>query len=151
MNLTQMIIIFHKDSLFIYLWLCWAFVAAQAFLWSWGVEAALSLWCAGFLLPCRLLLWSMGSGVHGLQSSWRVRPGVAALGLWSTGSDSCGAGAELLRGMWDFPGSGIEPASPALAGEFCTTEPPGTPERMPLYIFAKRSNEKTKPNENGCL
>ena len=27
--------------------------------------------------------------------------------------------------MWDLPGSGIEPASPALAGGFFTTEPPG--------------------------
>ena len=27
--------------------------------------------------------------------------------------------------MWDLPGSGIEPMSPALTGEFFTTEPPG--------------------------
>ena len=30
--------------------------------------------------------------------------------------------------MWDLPESGIEPVSPALAGEFFTTEPPGKPE-----------------------
>ena len=30
--------------------------------------------------------------------------------------------------MWDLPESGIEPMSPALAGEFFTTEPPGKPE-----------------------
>ena len=29
--------------------------------------------------------------------------------------------------MWDFPGPGIEPMSPALAGGFFTTEPPGNP------------------------
>ena len=29
--------------------------------------------------------------------------------------------------MWDLPGSGIEPVSPALAGRFFTTEPPGSP------------------------
>jgi len=29
--------------------------------------------------------------------------------------------------MWDLPGSGIEPVSPALAGEFFTTETPGKP------------------------
>ena len=28
--------------------------------------------------------------------------------------------------MWDLPGSGIKPTSPALAGRFFTTEPPGT-------------------------
>ena len=29
--------------------------------------------------------------------------------------------------MWDLPGLGIEPMSPALAGGFFTTEPPGKP------------------------
>ena len=29
--------------------------------------------------------------------------------------------------MWDLPGSGTEPVSPALAGGFFTTEPPGNP------------------------
>ena len=43
----------------------------------------------------------------------------------------CGAQAELLHGMWAFPGPGIEPVSPALAGRFFTTEPPGKP-RNPL-------------------
>ena len=30
--------------------------------------------------------------------------------------------------MWDLPGPGIEPVSPALVGRFFTTEPPGKPE-----------------------
>ena len=30
----------------------------------------------------------------------------------------CGAQAQLLHGMWDLPGPGIEFMSPALAGEF---------------------------------
>ena len=29
--------------------------------------------------------------------------------------------------MWDLPGPGLEPVSPALAGEFLTTVPPGKP------------------------
>ena len=33
----------------------------------------------------------------------------------------------------DLPDPGIEPASPALAGEFCTPEPRGQP-LMPLYL-----------------
>ena len=32
-----------------------------------------------------------------------------------------------LYGMWDLPGSGIEPMFPALADGFLTTEPPGSP------------------------
>ena len=34
--------------------------------------------------------------------------------------------------MWDLPGPGLEPVSPALAGGFLTTAPPGKP---PLHIF----------------
>ena len=40
---------------------------------------------------------------------------------------SCGAQAQLLCGMWDLPGPGLEPVSPALAGGFLTTVPPGKP------------------------
>ena len=41
---------------------------------------------------------------------------------------SCGSRAQLLRGMWDLPGTtGLEPVSPALAGRFSTTAPPGKP------------------------
>ena len=38
-----------------------------------------------------------------------------------------GSRAQLLRGMWDLPRPGLEPVSPALAGRFSTTEPPGKP------------------------
>ena len=38
---------------------------------------------------------------------------------------SCGAWAQLLHGMWEFPRPGLEPMSPALAGGFLTTAPPG--------------------------
>ena len=40
---------------------------------------------------------------------------------------NCGSRAQLLRGMWDLPGPGLEPASPALAGRLSTTAPPGKP------------------------
>ena len=40
---------------------------------------------------------------------------------------SCGSRAQPLRGMWDPPGPGHEPVSPALAGRFPTTAPPGKP------------------------
>ncbi|KAJ8791703.1 hypothetical protein J1605_020425 [Eschrichtius robustus] len=38
---------------------------------------------------------------------------------------SCGLWARLLCGMWDLPRPGLEPVSPALAGGFLTTAPPG--------------------------
>ena len=33
----------------------------------------------------------------------------------------------MLRSVWDLPGPGLEPVSPALAGGFLTTAPPGKP------------------------
>ena len=42
---------------------------------------------------------------------------------------SCGAQPYLLCGMWDLPGPGLKPVSPALAGGFLTTAPPGKPWR----------------------
>ena len=60
---------------------------------------------------------------------------VAAYGLSSCGSralerrlSSCGAQAQLLHSMWDLPRPGLEPVSPALAGRFLTTLPPGKPK-----------------------
>ena len=40
---------------------------------------------------------------------------------------SCGSRAQLLRGTWDLPRPRLEPVSPALAGRFSTTAPPGKP------------------------
>ena len=40
---------------------------------------------------------------------------------------SCGSRAQLLLGMWDLPRPGLEPVSPALAGRFSPTVPPGKP------------------------
>ena len=36
--------------------------------------------------------------------------------------------------MWDLPGPGIEPESPALAGRFFTTEPPGKPPEISFLM-----------------
>ena len=49
------------------------------------------------------------------------------------------AQAQLPRGMWDPPGPGPEPASPALAGGLLTTVPPG----KPYTIFIQEENEVT--------
>ena len=42
---------------------------------------------------------------------------------------SCGSWAQPLRGMWDPPRPGLEPVSPASAGRFSTTAPPGKPPK----------------------
>ena len=50
---------------------------------------------------------------------------------------SCGSRAQLLRGMWDLPRPGLKPVSPALAGRFSTTAPPGKPWEEVLTIVLK--------------
>ena len=46
---------------------------------------------------------------------------------------NCGSRAQLLRGIWDLPRPGLEPVSPALAGRFSTTAPPGKPKIVKFY------------------
>ena len=48
-------------------------------------------------------------------------------GLSCCRAQAVGARALLLRGLWDLPTPGIEPVSPALAGGFLSTVPPGSP------------------------
>ena len=52
---------------------------------------------------------------------------------------SCGSRAQLLRGMWDLPRPGLEPVSPALAGRFSTSAPPGKPITIVLVSFSEGS------------
>lgn len=53
--------------------------------------------------------------------------------LWGLRFSNCGAWAEWLHGMWDPPGPGIDPASPALQGGFLTPGPPGRSTLSPLF------------------
>ena len=66
---------------------------------------------------------------------------------------SCGSRAHLLRGMWDPPRPGLEPMSPASAGRFPTTAPPGKPQKawfdcpgfnVRLYAGNNSKNMKSK-------
>ena len=84
-----------------------------------------SLWLL-FLLGrtgCRVCQHSNCGGLvvvaHELSSCSSQAPGHRLSG--------CGVRAQLLCSMWDLPRPGTEPVSPALAGRFFTTEPPGKP------------------------
>ena len=72
----------------------------------------LQLWRAGATLCCG----AQASHCSGFSccTAW-------ALGTW-VGFSSCGT---RLSCMWDLPGPGIEPVSPALLGRFLTTASPG--------------------------
>ena len=105
--------------LLIYFWLRWVFLAACALSLVVASGGYSSLRCAGFSLQWLLLLQSTGSRCAGFSSC-----GTRAL---ERRLSSCGARALLLRGMWEIPGPGLEPLSPALAGGFLTTVPPEKP------------------------
>ena len=99
-------------------------------------------YCTGFSLVVRvgvtLRLWYTASHCSGLSccgSRALGCPGVSSCGSWAPEHRlSSGARGELLCGMWNLPRLGIEAMSPALAGRFFTTEPPGKPINIEYYI-----------------
>ena len=123
---------FLKISLFYFIYFIFGCVGSSllctGFLWLGRVGATLS--CSVRASHC--------SGFSLLQST----DGLQAHGLSSCGSQalecrlsSCGEWAQLLRGMWDLPGPGLEPVSPALAGRFLTTAPPRKPCIVSLDFY----------------
>ena len=90
--------------------------------------------CGAWASHCRAALLqgtgskagSFSSDAHGLSSCscWALKHRLK----------SCSTRASLLRGPRDLPWSGIEPVSPALAGGFFTTEPPGKPQYTHLFV-----------------
>ena len=105
--------LFFKNK-FIYLFLAalglhccaWAFSSCG----EWGL---LFVAVHGLLIVVASLVVEHGLQAHRLQQLWHAVSVVVAHGL------------KLLRGMWDLPGPGHEPLSPALAGRILTTAPPG--------------------------
>ena len=89
--------------LFLYLWLCWVFVSVRGLSPVVASGGHSSSRCAGLSLSRPLLLWSTGSR----------RAGSVVVAHGPSCSTACGI----------FP----EPVSPALAGRFSTTAPPGKP------------------------
>ena len=85
---------------------------------------------------CRLLVWwllllrSTGSRVDRLQELQHV-------------DSSCDARAQLLHGVWGFPGPEIGPVSRALAGRFLTTGPPGKSAELTLFDVSRWENAVT--------
>ena len=114
---------------FIYFWLHCVFIAVCAgFLW---------LQLAGATLPygVRASRWS-GFSCWGAQ-------------FLEHRLSSCGPRGQLLWGMWDLPGPGIEPMSSALVGRFLSTRPPGKSQfllNFVLFSIKHLSKWKEKPS-----
>ena len=110
---------------------------------SYGERGLLFVAVRGLLIVAASLVAEHGLQARGLQQLWHAGSVIVARGLSNCGSQaperrlsSCSARAQLLHGMWDLPGPGIEPVSPSLAGGFLTTVPP---REVPL-LFLNGSN-----------
>ena len=100
---------------------------------SCGKRGPLLVMVRGPLIVVASLVVEQGLQAHGPQQLWHsgsvVAHGLRSCGSWALERrlSSCGTRAQLLCGMWDPPGPGLEPVSPALAGGFLTIAPPGKP------------------------
>ena len=151
--------------MYVCMYVCmYLFMAALGLRTCAGAFSSCGEWGLFFLAVCGLLIAvaslaaEHGLQARGLQQLQHAGSVVAALGLQSLWASvvvahglsrcsswalqhrlsSCGAQAQLLRGLWDLPGPGIQPVSPALAGGFLTTGPPGKSLQYILaaYIFS---------------
>ena len=109
---------------YLFIWLLCALFGAHRLPLVAASGGCSSLPCMGVFSLWLLLLQSTGSRCTGFS--------VAAV----HGLSNCDTRALLLHGMWNLPRSGIKPVSPALAGGFFTTEPPGKPAEM-TFAFQK--------------
>ena len=107
--------VFREEFLFIYLFIHGCIGSSLLCVGS------LQLQRAGATLRC--VAQAPHCGGFSCCGAWA--PGARASVVVARGLSSCGTQAQLLRGMWDPPGPGLEPMSPALAGGLSTTAPPG--------------------------
>ena len=82
--------------------------------------------------------------LSGAQASVAATHGLSGCGSWGLEDrlNSCGTRALLLCSMWDLPRSGMELMSPALAGGFFMTEPPGKPT---AFVLDNKHHPLSKP------
>ena len=86
---------------------------------------------------CAWALSSCGKQQYSPVAVCRLLTAVAPLTEVRTpwqGFSSCGTWAQLPQGLWNPPGPGIEPGSPALAGRFPTTGPQGRGYHQEFYL-----------------
>ena len=98
------------------------------------VSATLWLVCAWASHCCGFSCGARALGCSGFRSCSSRAP--------EDSFNSCHEWALLLCGTWDLPRPGIKPVSPALAGGFFTTAPPGKPRSgSVLFLFCFLKND----------
>ena len=119
-------------------WQSWRRVDSNIYFWYLFIFVVLSLhWCTqafsscrewGLFSSCSALASQCGSLCCGGADFRHTSCSGCGLQALARGLNSCGAQAQLLHGMWNLPGPGIKPMTPALAGRFLSTAPPGKPK-----------------------
>ena len=132
----EKILCFFKETfkkIYIFLAVLGLHCCAQAFS-SCSKQGLLFVVVRGLLIAVACLC--CGARALGTQASVFMARGLSSCGSRALQRrlSSCGAQAQLLHGMWDLPGPGLEPMSPAQADGFLTTAPPGKP---PNIVFLK--------------
>ena len=115
---------------------------------TWGVHLLLRYTAHDFLARCTFFFFNLSMAVLGPRFHARAFSSCGKWGplfiavrgpltiaaspvaehrLQTRKLSNCGSRAQMLRGRWDLPRPGLEPVSPALAGRFSTTAPPGKP------------------------
>ena len=112
----------------VFILLCWVFIAAWACLSLRKVGATSSYSAQISLCDGFSCLGARALGPDGFSScgSWALERRL----------NSCSRWARLIHSMWGLPGSRIEPMSPALAGGFFATGPPGKPSIQVSYLIS---------------
>ena len=114
------------------------------YLFIYPLLAAMGLRCCTWALPShgeRGSLLAAACGPPIAVASPAAEHGLQACGLqacrqlWHTGSAVVARGLSCSSSMWDPPGPGIEPVSPALAGGLPSTVPPGKSKVVSFFQF----------------
>ena len=77
-----------------------------------------------------------------------VMPLLCRAQALACGLSSRGTWTWLLRGMWNLPGPGVEPVSPALAGGHLSTGQPGESISLPFNLQKSSSFSLNCPDTN---
>ena len=99
---------------FIYIWLCWVFVAACGFSNCYGFGPSFIVQCTG--PGYSGLSWCAAQTLEHRLSSWGTR-------------------AQLLHHIWNLSRSGIKSMSPLLAGGFLSIVPPRKSLFLSSFLF----------------
>ena len=131
--LTLSTCVFLKKKTTLFIFGCFGSLLLRAGFLSWQWKGLLSFAVHRLLTVVASRAVEHRFQARGLQYLQHRGSVVVVFGPWSSwvsvavsqGLSSCGTWALVAHAMWNLPGPGIKPMSPALAGGFPSSVPPG--------------------------